>query len=280
MLRKKTLLGWAHVGFFLAAFCPKSHAQENSSRVVPIQRSILDGANIIDLTHPFDERTIYWPTEDGFQLKRGKAGITDRGYFYAANRFVAAEHGGTHIDAPIHFFKDRRTVDQIPLEQLIGAAVMIDVSNSCAEDPDFQIGVDRLRQWETTHRRQLVDVIVLLRTGFGQRWHDRKRYLGTDKSGPDAVADLHFPGLAPSAAKWLVDHRSIKAIGIDTPSIDFGQSERFQCHVTLFKHNIPAFENVANLHRLPAKGFSVVALPMKIGDGTGAPLRIVAIVGK
>ncbi len=240
--------------------------------------SVSSTSRVIDLTHPFDQRTIYWPTETGFQLIRGKAGITEKGYYYAANRFSAAEHGGTHVDAPIHFFEGRHTVDQIPLARLMGEAVVIDVSQACAEDPDYQIDVGDLRDWETTHQRQLVDVIVMLRTGFGRHWGDRKRYLGTDQTGPDAVAQLHFPGLAPTAARWLVEHRAIKSIGIDTPSIDYGQSKRFQSHVMLFEHNILAFENVANLEKLPAKGATVTALPMKIAGGSGAPVRIIATI--
>ena len=233
---------------------------------------------IVDLTHSFDSDTIYWPTESGFKLIRGPAGVTDKGYYYAANRFVSAEHGGTHIDAPIHFFKEGKTVDQIPLERLIGEVIVVDVTGACASDRDYQVSVEDLRRWETEHDRQLVDVIVLLRTGYGSRWGNRERYLGTNKTGPSAVVDLHFPGLAPRAARWLVDHRAIKAIGIDTASIDYGQSQRFQSHVTLFKHNVPAFENVANLERLPTAGATIFALPMKIGGGSGAPLRIVAVL--
>ena len=235
---------------------------------------------IVDLTHVFDRETIYWPTEAGFRLIRGPAGLTEKGYFYAANRFAAAEHGGTHMDAPIHFFRGRHTVDQIPLEKLVGEAAVVDVAASCAANRDYQIGVEDLRGWEITHNRQLVDVIVLLRTGFGRHWNNRLRYLGTDKTGPRAVAGLHFPGLAPEAARWLVEHRAIKAIGIDTPSIDYGQSQEFQSHVTLCKHNVPVFENVANLHELPTVGATVVALPMKIGGGSGAPLRIIAILAE
>ena len=230
---------------------------------------------IIDLTHPFDEQTIYWPTERGFELLRGPAGVTERGYFYAANRFRAAEHGGTHIDAPIHFYEDRHTVDEIPLERLIGPGVVVDVAAKC-EDPDYQISVDDLRGWEERHGRELNDVIVLLRTGWSRHWPDRAKYLGTDERGEAAVAKLHFPGLHPSAAQWLVQQRRVKAIGIDTASVDFGQSQRFQSHVTLFEHQVPALENVAHLDQLPASGFTVIALPMKIAGGSGAPLRIVA----
>lgn len=240
----------------------------------------LQGSTLVDLTHPFDEQTIFWPTERGFQLQKGPAGITPKGYFYAANRFASAEHGGTHIDAPIHFYKDRRTVDQIPLTQLMGEAVVIDVQDRCAEDSDYEIGISDLRRWEEKHHRQLADVTVLIRTGFGRRWPNRKEYLGTDQSGPEALAKLHFPGLAPEAAQWLVAHRLVKAIGIDTASIDPGQSRDFGSHIKLCEHNVPAFENLANLEDLPEEGFTVIALPMKIAGGTGAPLRIVAIVPK
>ena len=118
----------------------------------------------------------------------------------------------------------------------------------------------------------------MLRTGFGKYYPDRKNYLGTDERGAAAVPKLHFPGLDPAAAKWLTEHRSIHAIGLDTASIDRGQSTLFESHRTLFEHNVPAFENVANLDRLPVKGFTVIALPMKIGGGSGGPLRIVAVL--
>jgi kynurenine formamidase len=242
----------------------------------PSQRMLF--GRIVDLTHPFDERTIYWPTEDGFRLEPRARGVTDKGYFYAANRFTAAEHGGTHIDAPIHFFQDRETVDRIPLQRLIGDAVVVDVVEACSKDADYQITVADLHRSEEELGRQLVDVIVLLRTGYGRYWTDRAKYLGTEEVGEGAVAKLHFPGLAPEAAKWLVEQRMIKAVGIDTPSIDYGQSTHFQSHVTLFERNVPAFENVAQLEDLPRQGFTVIALPMKIGGGSGGPLRIVALL--
>jgi kynurenine formamidase len=240
---------------------------------------VADGS-LVDLTHPFDEQTVYWPTESGFVLELGNNGMTEKGYYYAANRFRAAEHGGTHVDAPIHFHDQRHTVDQIELTRLVGEAVVVDVSGKCAMDPDYQIGVADLQDWEATHGRQLVDVIVLLRTGWSERWPDRQKYLGTDLRGPEAVAALHFPGLDPQAAKWLVENRAPKAVGIDTASIDHGQSTHFETHQTLCEHNVPGFENVANLDKLPAEGALVMALPMKIANGSGGPLRIVALLSK
>ncbi len=233
-------------------------------------------ASVIALTHTFDESTIYWPTEKGFQLEKGSAGLTEKGYFYAANRFRAAEHGGTHLDAPIHFHARRQTVDQIPLQRLVAAGVVVDVRDKCAGDPDYQISVADLRAWEEQNERTLTDVILLLRTGYAERWPDREAYLGTAETGPGAVRKLHFPGLHPDAAEWLVRHRTVRAVGIDTASIDYGQSRLFQSHVRLFAHNVPVFENVKLDRDLPSR-FLVAALPMKIGGGSGAPLRIVAI---
>ena len=119
---------------------------------------------------------------------------------------------------------------------------------------------------------------MLFRTGFASRWPDAKSYLGTDEKGPDAVAKLHFPGLHPDAARWLVSGRSIRAVGIDTASIDYGQSTLFESHRILFAKDIPAFENVTGLDQLPAIGAYVIALPMKIKGGSGGPLRIVGWV--
>ncbi|MEW6155962.1 MAG: cyclase family protein [Verrucomicrobiota bacterium] len=232
----------------------------------------------IDLTHEFSTETIYWPTASGFALEVEFHGVTPKGFFYAANRYRASEHGGTHLDAPIHFAKERRTADKIPLEQLIGPAVVIDVSEKAASNPDYQIAVADIRSWESKNGRLPDGIILLFHTGFARYWPDAKRYLGTDEKGPEAVEKLHFPGLHPEAARWLVTERRLKAIGLDTASIDYGQSKLFESHRILFEKEIPAFENVAALEKLPPKGAYVVALPMKIKGGSGGPLRIVAWV--
>ncbi len=231
---------------------------------------------IIDLTYPFDSQSVYWPTAESFQLSKDFEGDTDGGYYYSAYKYAAAEHGGTHIDAPVHFARGKYSVDEIPLEQLMGLAIVIDVTKQSAATADYQILVQDLQNWERANGRIPRNAIVFLRTGFGKHYPDRRKYLGTDERGADAVAKLHFPGLHPEAAVWLTTNRTIKAIGLDTASIDYGQSTTFQSHRILFEKNIPAFENVANLDQLPLKGFSVIALPMKIKGGSGGPLRIIA----
>jgi kynurenine formamidase len=269
------LLGATALSVFSLAGCTRPTKVASSAPQTPAQVG-----ELIDLTHPFDKSTIYWPTAEHFQLRSDAAGVTEKGYYYASNTLTTSEHGGTHIDAPIHFFQTGKTVDRIPLPQLIAPAVVVDVRESCAADRNYQISVADLRAWEEKHGRQLVDVIVLLRTGFSKRWPNAEEYLGTSERGPDGVAKLHFPGLAPEAAKWLVEQRAPLAVGIDTASIDFGQSTHYGSHVTLFEHGVPALENVNLSADLPAFDFTLIALPMKIAGGSGGPTRIVAMVPK
>ena len=249
--------------------------------VVPVlaQKSgAFPSGRIVDLTYAFDANSVYWPTAEQFKLETDFEGMTDKGYFYSAYRYSAAEHGGTHLDSPVHFAKGRNTVDQLPLEQLMGPAIVIDVTSQCATNPDYLVSVADFENWEKRNGKIPAGTIVLLRTGFGKFYPDRKKYLGTEERGAEAVAKLHFPGLDPAAARWITTNRSIKAIGLDTASIDYGQSTLFESHRALFEKNVPAFENVANLDQLPAKGFSVIALPMKIKGGSGGPLRIIAVL--
>ena len=231
----------------------------------------------VDLTHDFSAETIYWPTAKPFTLEVVSAERTPAGYYYAANNLSGAEHGGTHLDAPVHFAEGGWTADQIPLDRLIGDAVVVDVQPQAESSADYRVDPDELDDWERRYGAIPDGAIVLFRTGWARHWPDRARYLGTTRTGAGAVAELHFPGIDSAAAHRLVERR-VRAVGIDTPSIDYGQSSTYPVHRILFAANIPAFENVANLDRLPVKGSFIVALPMKIRGGSGGPLRIVALV--
>jgi kynurenine formamidase len=203
--------------------------------------------------------------------------MTDAGYYYASNNLALSEHGGTHLDAPVHFAQGRQTTDQIPLDRLVGRALVVDVTSPSQENADYQVNVSDFTRWESAHGAIPEEAIVLMRTGFSRRWPDAARYLGTAERGQEAVAKLHFPGLHPDAARWLVAKR-ISAVGIDTASIDYGQSTLYESHRALFEANIPAFENLTSLEELPPTGAIVVALPMKIAGGSGGPLRAIAVI--
>lgn len=258
-------------GYLLGAMCFLSCQPSSSDMFSSLGKWV-------DLSHAYESVTPYWPTSDGFKLDTVFEGMTEGGYYYSAFSFQSAEHGGTHIDAPIHFSAGKRTVDQIPLDQLIGPSVVIDVRDSTTGYIDYQVTQADFERWESQHGRLPDDIIVLLHTGFSKFWPDKKKYMGTDSIGQRAIPLLHFPGLHPDAATWLVSERKIKAIGLDTPSIDFGRSSDFRSHRILFAENIPAFENLANLDQIPSRGAFVVALPMKIKGGSGGPLRITAFV--
>lgn len=231
----------------------------------------------IDLTYEFSEKTIYWPTANGFKLDTAFNGVTPAGFYYEAYNYCAAEHGGTHLDAPVHFAKGKWATDEIPLEKLAGNAVVIDVADSAQKNADYQVSIADIENWEKKNGKLADDIIILFRTGYGTLYPDAKKYLGTDERGAEAVAKLHFPGIHPEAAMWLVKNRKIKAVGLDVASVDYGQTKDFKSHQVLYEQNIPGFENVANLDKLPVKGAFVIALPMKIKGGSGGPLRIVAI---
>lgn len=236
----------------------------------------IDESKVVDLSYGFDEETVYWPTAHAFELKPVAHGHTDGGYWYAANDFCAAEHGGTHMDAPVHFAEAGASIDQVPVGAGIGPLVRVDVSAKAAADPDYRLGVDDLKAWEREHGRIPPGAIVVMYSGWGARWPDRKRYLGTDVPGD--TTNLHFPGFSREAATFLVKEREIDAIGVDTPSIDHGPSKDFVAHQVIGTANKPGFENLAHLGRVPPTGATLIALPMKIVGGSGGPVRAIAIL--
>jgi kynurenine formamidase len=232
---------------------------------------------VVDLTYTFDDSTIYWPTSPStFELENLAYGETEGGFFYASNALCTPEHGGTHLDAPIHFGRGRWTTDEIPVSRLIGAAVVLDVSEHCATETDYRLTREDVLEWEARHGEIPPQAIVLLRTGWGKRWPDRQRYLG-DASLGDA-ANLHFPSYGEEAARLLLEERDVAVLGVDTASIDHGPSQDFIVHQIASQQNVPALENVANLERVPETGAIVIALPMKVGGGSGGPARIVALM--
>lgn len=239
------------------------------------QAQDLSAGRWIDLTHSFNEASVYWPTAQTFTKTEVFHGHTESGWFYSAYNFAAAEHGGTHIDSPIHFAEGAQTTDQVPLSSLIGPGFVIDVRAQAAGNVDYLVSAEDILAFEAQHGEIPAGAIVLLNTGRAALYPDRERYMGTAERGEAAVPKLHFPGLSREGAALLVQRR-IGAVGIDTPSIDYGQSKDFAAHVELMTNNIPAFENVADMSALPPTGATIVALPMKIEGGSGGPLRIVA----
>jgi kynurenine formamidase len=252
-------------------------AAAGQSVPAPAPAPSLATARVVDLTHPFDENTIYWPTSpSAFELKKLADGQTPGGWFYRSNALCTPEHGGTHLDAPSHFAKDAQAADQIPVRRLIAPAAVIDVRAQAAKNADYRLSLADVKAWEKAHGPIPAGTIVLLRTGWSARWPNRKAYLGDDTAGD--ASKLHFPSYGEEAARYLVAERQVAALGVDTASIDYGASKDFVVHVVANGANVFGLENVANLEALPEWGAWVVALPMKIAGGSGGPLRIVALL--
>ncbi len=235
----------------------------------------LTAAKWIDLSHVYDENTIFWPTGRPYEHIETAHGETDKGYFYSAYDIVVSEHTGTHLDSPVHFSETGHSVDQLAIEDLIGPAAVVDVSAKIGENADYLISPADVTAFEAEHGPIETGQIVVFRTGWSSRWPDKKSYMGDDT--PGKADNLHFPGIDPETAKALVA-RKVKAVGIDTASIDNGPSSEFMTHRVLFAAEIPALENLTNLEGLPARGAWIVAMPMKIGKGSGGPCRVAAML--
>jgi kynurenine formamidase len=232
---------------------------------------------MVDLTHPFDQSTLYWPTSPTrFQVDTLAFGPAEGGWFYSSMTIATPEHGGTHLDAPMHFSETGNSSDEIPLERLIGPAVVIDITAKAQADRDYRLTREDVAAWEAEHGAVPAGSLVLLRTGWSRHWPDALAYLGDNTPGD--ASKLSFPSFGEDAARLLVEERRIGALGVDVASIDYGRSTDFMVHRVAGAANVPGFENLTNLDRLPATGALLIALPMKIGGGTGGPLRAVALV--
>jgi kynurenine formamidase len=237
----------------------------------------LKTARLVDLTHPFDGQTLYWPTSpSAFELTTLASGVTPGGYFYSSYKLCTPEHGGTHLDAPAHFSKTGKSTADLPLQQLMAPAVVIDVTRQSARDAAYRVTRADVEAFEAMHGRIAPGMVVLVRTGWSRFWPDRKRYLGDDTPGD--ASKLKFPGYGEDAARFLVEQRHVAMLGIDTASIDYGPSTDFMAHRVGAAANVANLENLAGLDELPPTGATVVALPMKIAGGSGGPVRVVAIV--
>jgi len=236
---------------------------------------------IVDLAYDLNNDTLHWPTATAFQLFVQHKGLVkpdkeeDEGnYWYEMNDFKMGEHVGTHLDAPIHFARKGWSVAEIPLERFISPVVVIDLRKKIQDNPDYEITTEDLLEWESSTNQTLSHMAILW-TGWSSRWQDKKSYFGTSTND---TSMLHFPGLHPDAAQWLVDNRDMHGLGIDTASIDYGQSKAYKSHRILFAKNVIVLENL-NTNSLVTTDLSefkrpyLYINPLKITAGSGSPIR-------
>lgn len=230
----------------------------------------------IDLTHEFSEDTISHPRGQPFVHTPSVVGMTRAGFYMATYNYSGSEHVGTHLDAPAHFHAGGKSIEQIPIEQIIGEAIVVNVKDKVAADQEYLVTVDDVLAWEQTNGAVPDDCIILFNTGLANVWPDKIKYTGTDKKGNEGVAELKHPGIHADTAMFLANDRKIKAVGIDSVSFDNARQSDRRSHRILFENDIPGIENIANLNELPPKGAFLFGLPMKIKDGSGAPIRVIA----
>ena len=239
----------------------------------------LENYELVDLSHSYGENTLYWPTSPtAFEKEQLAYGISEGGWFYSAYSVCTPEHGGTHIDAPMHFAAGGISTEKIPLESLFAQAVVIDVSNRAAADRNYRLTAEDVEEFEKEHGEISAGTIVLMRTDWSEHWPDAMAYLGDDTPG-DAIK-LQFPGFGAEATKILTEERKVAMLGVDTASVDYGKSQDFIVHRIGAAPGVANLENLTNLDQLPATGATIIALPMKIEGGSGGPARVVALVPK
>ncbi|GFT37510.1 kynB [Nephila pilipes] len=228
---------------------------------------------MVDMTYTFDETTLNYPGMKKFDITTLVNGTTDQGFWLRYEEFSVGIHVGTHMDAPAHFSKNGITIHDIPVSRLIAPAAVIDITAKAELDPDAEATVEDLLRWESVTGQSLNETILLLRCGWGKKWGDQEAFFGTSDNDPN---NLHFPGLAPDAARWMVENRNILGIGTETLSFDNGPSVNKDVHQILLGHGLFGIENIANMDKIPIYGATLYVMPMKIGDASGAPTRIVA----
>jgi len=231
-------------------------------------------AKIVDLTWTLNEKSPYWPGTNyqPFEL-RTIATLEKDGVL--SKTLTLPEHLGTHLDAPNHFEANRPSVEKIPAGDLFAPGVVIDVSGQAEQSADYLLSRNDLDDWEREHGEVPQKAVVLVRTGWGRFWTNYDRYKNQDVRGT-----MHFPGVSAEAARFLVDERDVRGMGIDTLSIDPGTSRKFDVHHVLNGASRYILENVARLEDLPARGFFLIIAPIKVETGTGGPTRIFAVMSE
>nr|XP_034317591.1 isatin hydrolase isoform X3 [Crassostrea gigas] len=230
---------------------------------------------IVDLSHRQDGNSLTWPGNPSYnftQLFRGFAELY--GFWYENNHFAMPEHMGTHIDAPVHTTQGMWKTDQIPIEKLYGPGVIINVKEKVKSNPDYRVTVDDLLMWEKKYGEMPRRAVAIMNSGWSSKYPNITLVFGSPK--PSNESSFHFPSWHEDAVTWLINKRQINAVGVDTPSTDYGMSSTFPCHTILGKNRVVGMENVANLDNVPESGSTIYIPVLNIADGSGGPARVFA----
>ncbi len=229
-----------------------------------------DYMRVVDLGHALGTDNPAWPGDEKPFEATINATYQKDGYF--TRKFSSLEHFGTHLDAPAHFVPGGWTVDQIPAARLYGPAVILDTREESRRDTDYRLAPEKIAQWEARNGRIPQGAIILMRTGWAERWSDAARYRNMDAAGA-----MHFPGYSVEAVKVLIARGAV-GLGIDTLSVDYGPSKDFPVHHLSHGASLYHVENLADLSSLPEAGAWLVVAPIKLEGGSGGPARVFALL--
>ena len=222
-----------------------------------------------DLTHELYDM---FPTYFGAQQLFMEQKFNFKEHTFNLYELRISEHTGTHIDAPLHFTADGKSVAELPVEDLVAPLVVIDIKAKAVENPDAQVTPEDIKAWTDANGPIPDGAIVAMNSGWAAHVAtDKFRNLGADGK------TMHFPGFHVDAVKQLLEGTT-KAIAVDTLSLDFGQSPDFIVHNTWLPAGRYGIEGIANLDALPAKGATIVVGAPKVRGGTGGPARVFAMV--
>jgi len=239
-----------------------------SANAAEMLKQRIEATKVIDLTHRLYGEMPFWP--GGVPFKKIRLVDYDQGF--QLHKFETGENTGTHVDAPSHFIKGNKPIDQLSLSELIVQAMVIDIQDKVAANPDYQLAATDVRTWEAEHGKISAGSLVILNTGWHKRFVNPKRYINM---GDDKV--MHFPGFGPDSAELLVE-RDVAGIGIDTLSLDHGPSKDYATHVIMLKANKYQIENLANLDALPPTGATVIVGVLPVKNGSQAQARVIALL--
>jgi kynurenine formamidase len=225
------------------------------------------GHHLQDLTHTLREGFPVY----SFEAPERETIVTVANDGFYSQRWTLGEHSGTHVDAPGHFVIGGRYAPELTPTELIVPAIVIDISSRAAENPDARVTIADVRRFERRHGPIPPHAAVLMHSGWESRVEDPAAF---KNAGPDGL--YHFPGFGIEAAEWLLDHREIAALGVDTLSLDVGESTTFDVHLALLGADRYGIENVANLSRIPARGATVIVGVVPWEKGSGGPCRLFA----
>ena len=229
-------------------------------------------SQVVDLTHNLNDHSPNWEGTDKSPFSAKNLGSIEHDGYYSRT-FATQEHYGTHLDAPAHFAKGMWTVDQIPAERLVRPLVVLNVSAKTVGHPDYELTVQDIAEYEAQHGEIPDGAVVMVYTGWDDRWDAPNAFRNAAADGVP-----HFPGYSLEAAQFLVKTRNVVGLGIDTMSIDPGASKTYPVHQFTAKESVYQLENVANLGLLPPAGATVVVAPIKLENGSGGPVRLLALV--